>query len=72
LGNDTVCKGVVGKRERERERERGGEAEMLLLLLARNLPVVTDSLAGSGTPQDQTPSRGPISISPTYLLLRFI
>jgi hypothetical protein len=29
-------------------------AEMLLLLLARNLPVVTHSLAGSGTPQYQT------------------
>jgi hypothetical protein len=27
---------------------------MLLLLLARNLPVVTLSLAGSGTPQYQT------------------
>jgi hypothetical protein len=30
---------------------------MLLLLLARNLPVVTHSLADSGASQDQTPSR---------------
>ena len=29
---------------------KGGGAEMLLVLLARNLPVVTHSLAGAGTP----------------------